>query len=301
MRFLTRVFILLSFGCISLLWFLWRHTPLIQDSLSMKEERANSALIFDTLLHVQQLRKKMLRSFCNKHGKTNQLPHTQQKASQTLSSMMVNNKLHFLYCKIPGTGVEDWEKLLEMLVEREDVTLHMPVPYQRQFGTSKMLSHYNVTSMEAMMKSYTKVIFIREPFQRLIYAYMHGLAEGLTFQEFIQYILEGGSMNASVEWTPLVSLCHPCIILYDYIVVFGLLGSEVHHLMLRAGLPESIQVPEFIDSKIRWTYSWLEDQMFKELSLEQKKQLCRFFRFDFAAFSFPHSLLWDLTCISESN
>ncbi|XP_042311359.1 uncharacterized protein LOC121924212 isoform X2 [Sceloporus undulatus] len=140
MRFLIRVFIIIvSFGFISILWFIRRHTPLIQDNLSIKDEGADSPVTFDTLLHVQLLKKKTLRSFCSKRSKINQLPHTQQEASQTLSSIAVNNKFNFLYCKAPGTGVEGWEQLLEMLMEKEDVTLQMPVHYHQQFGTSKAL------------------------------------------------------------------------------------------------------------------------------------------------------------------
>ncbi|XP_048360878.1 carbohydrate sulfotransferase 11-like [Sphaerodactylus townsendi] len=255
---------------------------------------------FDTLLHIQQLRKKTLRSFCGQNAKITALPRNDQEASQVVSSIIVNNKLQLLYCKIPATGMEGLEQLLEMLEEKEDVTLQLPVSSHQQFGTQKMLSQYNLTSMEALLQSYTKVIFIREPFHRLISAYMHGMADGLSFKEFIQYILYRGSRNASPEWKPLVSLCRPCLIHYDYIIMFGFLGREVPHMMQRAGLLGNSQLPEFIDSKIFWTYGWLQEQMFSELSLAQKKQLCQFFRFDFAAFHFPNSLLWDHTCIAGS-
>lgn len=274
------------------------------DVTIYREERmtvTDLPLTFDTLLHVQQLRKKKLRSFCSTNAKVTKLPLTQQEISQVLSSIMVNNKLQFLYCKIPSAGVEGWEHLLDMLEGKGDVTLQMPIHYLQQFGTDKRLCLYNRTSIDAMLKSYTKVIFIREPFQRLISAYMHGLAEGLTFKEFIQYILDRGSKNASTEWKPLVHLCRPCLIQYDSVILFGFLDSEVRHLMHRAGLPGHIQFPEFIDSKIQWTYSWLEEQMLSELSLMQRQQLCHYFRLDFAAFHFPSSLLRDLTCLSGSS
>ncbi|XP_070805732.1 carbohydrate sulfotransferase 9-like [Pituophis catenifer annectens] len=298
MRFLPRAIILTCIGFISLLW--WQHhlsTPQQQDYLTIKEEIA-VPLTFDSLLHIQQVRKKTLRSFCRKKSKLTKLPATQKEASQLLSSIAVSHKLNFLYCKIPGTGVEEWEQLLEGILENENVTLQVPVPYHQDFGNKMALSKYNLTSMEALLKAYTKVVFIRDPFHRLISAYMHQMADNLTFKEFIDYILYSGLKNASVEWTPLVKLCHPCLVRYDYIIMFGFLGNEVHHLMLRTGFPDNIQMPKFMDSKIQWTYNWLEEEMFSELSLVQKKRLCRFFRFDFAAFAFPRSLLWDLICIS---
>ncbi|XP_062981676.1 carbohydrate sulfotransferase 9-like [Elgaria multicarinata webbii] len=287
-----------------LLWWsylLLRPTPQGQGDLIIEDRQVDSSLTFDTLLHIQQVRKKKLRSFCHKNRKIVMLPPTQQEASQVLSSIAVNHKLHFLYCKLPATGVEDWEELLEMLVEEENGTLLMPIPYHQQFGNQKALSEYNLTSMEAMLKSYTKVIFIREPFQRLLSAFMHDLTSRLTFHEFIQYILYSGSRNDSIEWAPLVNLCHPCLVQYDYIMMFGFLGNEVHHLMLRTGLPEHFQIPEFIDCKVQWTYSWLEEKMLSKLTLMEKKELCHFFRSDFAAFHFPGSFLWEHTCIPGSS
>ncbi|KAG8123351.1 hypothetical protein E2320_018766, partial [Naja naja] len=270
MRFLPRAIILIFIGFISLLW--WHHhlSPQQQDHLT-NEEEIDVPLTFDALLHIQQVRKKTLRSFCRKKSKLTKLPAVQKEASQLLSSIAVNHKLNFLYCKIPATGVEDWEKLLEAILENENVTLQVPVPYHQDFGNKMALGKYNLTSMEILLKAYTKVVFIRDPFHRLMSAYMHRLADNLTFKEFIDYILYNGLKNASVEWTPLVKLCHPCLVQYDYIIMFGFLGNELHHLMLRTGFPDNIQMPKFMDSKIQWTYNWLEEQMFSELSLMQKK------------------------------
>ncbi|KAF7254519.1 Carbohydrate sulfotransferase 11 [Varanus komodoensis] len=303
MQFLTRVCIFASLGFISLLWWshlLWRPTRHGQGNLIIKDEGVHFPYKFDTLLHIQQSRKKMLRSFCSKNHKIVTLPPSQEETSQLLSFIAVNNKLHFLYCKIPGTGVKGWEQLLEML-EEKGVTPPMPIPYHQLFGTQKSLRDYNLSSMENMLKSYTKVMFIREPFQRLISAYLHGLAKGVTFQEFIQNILSRGSMNASAEWAPLVNLCHPCLVQYDYIIMFGSLGSEVQHLLLRAGVAGNLQIPVFKNSKSPWAYRWSEEQMLSKLSLMERTQLCHFFQSDFAAFHFPSSLLWYYTCVPRSN
>ncbi|XP_067420862.1 carbohydrate sulfotransferase 9-like [Emydura macquarii macquarii] len=251
-------------------------------------------LTFDTLLYVQQLRKKTLRSFCNKTAKVTKLPSNQQQAAQVLSRIVVSTKLDFLYCQVPAIGLESWEWLLEVLEEKADVTLQVPVLHPRQHGPQKQLSEYNLRAMEDMLRSYTKVLFVRDPFQRLISAYMQGLAGGLTFKEFIQRILNTGPQNASVEWKPLVSLCRPCLIQYDYVMMFGFFNREVLHLMHRMGLPMDVHWLKFTDSQIQSTYSWLSEQLLSELSLKERRQLAHFFRWDFAAFRFSSSLLWDV-------
>ncbi|KAG6929441.1 carbohydrate sulfotransferase 9-like [Chelydra serpentina] len=295
-RFLLHLLSLALLCCLSLLWWghlLRSHPPQRKGDLEA-EMKDDLPLTFDTLLHVQQLRKKTLRSFCSKTAKVTKLPASQQQAAEVLSRIALSTKLAFLYCRVPAIGLESWERLLEVLEEKADVTLEVPVHQPQQHGLQKRLSEYNLTAMEAIRRSYTKVLFVRDPFQRLISAYMQGLADGLTFKEFIQSILNRGPQNASLEWTPLVSLCRPCLIQYDYVMMFGFLKREVHHLMHRMGLPVDVHLPEFTDSQIRSTYSWLSEQLFSELSLKERRQLAHFYHWDLAAFRFSSSLLWDL-------
>ncbi|NXC39373.1 CHST9 sulfotransferase, partial [Penelope pileata] len=153
------------------------------------------------------------------------------------------------------------------------------------------LDQLNLSTIEAMMGSYTKVLFVRDPFQRLIAAYMQSMGSSSSFSSFVQEVLDVGLRNASTAWKPLVSLCLPCLIQYDYVLLFGFLRQELGHLLQRAGLPA--RLPELPDSQVLWTYSWLSKQLFSELSPQQKQQLSQFYRWDLSAFPFTHSLLSD--------
>ncbi|NXF48842.1 CHST9 sulfotransferase, partial [Oceanites oceanicus] len=155
------------------------------------------------------------------------------------------------------------------------------------------LSEFNLTEIEAMLGCYTKVLFVRDPFHRLISMFMQSMDSSPSFSSFVQDILDSGQYNASVSWKPLVSLCWPCLIQYDYVVMFVFLSQELGHLLWRAGLPVDSLLPKFTDAQVQWTYSWLSQQMFSELSLQQKKQLSHFYRWDLAAFPFSSSFLSD--------
>ncbi|NXD36807.1 CHST8 sulfotransferase, partial [Copsychus sechellarum] len=155
------------------------------------------------------------------------------------------------------------------------------------------LSKFNQTEIKAMLGSYTKVLFVRDPFHRLIATFLQGMGISSSFSSFIQEVLDSGVHNGSVAWEPLVSLCRPCLIQYDYVVMFGFLGQELGHLLRRAGLPGGSLLPELTDSQVQWTYRWLSEQMFSELSAQQKKQLSHFYRWDLAAFPFSSSFLSD--------
>ncbi|XP_025950516.2 carbohydrate sulfotransferase 8-like [Dromaius novaehollandiae] len=269
------------------------------DDLAPRAEEA-PPLTLDTFLHVQQLRKKRLRAFCSHSAKVAMLPESREERARVLSSVRVSTKLDFLYCQAPATGMEGWRWLLEKLEEKGNVTVPMLLPYPRQHALQTQLSEFNQTMIEAMMGSYTKVLFVRDPFQRLISAYMQGMGSSPSFSSFVQDVLDGGQHNASLESKPLVSLCQPCLIQYDYVMMFGFLRQEVGHLLLRAGLPKDIRLPEFTDTQVQWTYKWLSEQLFSELSLKQKKQLSHFYRWDLSAFQFSNSLLSGLLSMPET-
>ncbi|NXM70597.1 CHST9 sulfotransferase, partial [Serilophus lunatus] len=165
--------------------------------------------------------------------------------------------------------------------------------YHRQHTKETQLSKFNLTETEAMLGSYIKVLFIRDPFQRLIATFLQGMGSSPSFSSFVQDVLDSGTHNASVAWKPHVSLCRPCLVQYDYVVMFGFHREELGHLLRRAGLPAGSILPEFTDTQVQWTYRWLSEQMFSELSVQQKKQLSRFYRWDLAAFSFSSNFLSD--------
>ncbi|NXJ76288.1 CHST9 sulfotransferase, partial [Trogon melanurus] len=166
--------------------------------------------------------------------------------------------------------------------------------YPRRHTPKTQLSEFNLTEIEAMLGSSTKVLFVRDPFQRLISTFMQGMKDSSTsFSSFVQNVLDSGQHNASVDWKPLVSLCRPCLVQYDYVVMFGFLRQELGHLLQQIGLPTNTILPEFTDTQVQWTYSWLSEQMFSELSPQQKKQLSHFYHWDLAAFPFSSSFLTD--------
>ncbi|NXR24905.1 CHST9 sulfotransferase, partial [Cinclus mexicanus] len=163
--------------------------------------------------------------------------------------------------------------------------------YPRLHTKKTQLSEFNQTEIKALLGSYTKVLFVRDPFHRLIATFLQGMGTSTSFSSFIQEVLDSGTHNSRTAWKPLVSQCRPCLIQYDYIVMFGFLRQELGHLLRQAGLPEGSLLAELTDSQVQWTYRWLSEQMFSELSAQQKKQLSHFYRWDLAAFPFSSSFL----------
>ncbi|XP_015712337.1 carbohydrate sulfotransferase 9-like [Coturnix japonica] len=302
MRFFLRVIIVATLGITTLVtWKLLLWTPISgqEGDLAPKAEE-DFTLTLDTFLHVQQLRKKSLKAFCSQPGKATMLQTSWEERAHLLSRVRVSTKLNFLYCQVPATGVEGWQQLLEQLEEKENWTLTAPLPYPQQHTPQTEMSKLNLSTIEAVIGSYTKVLFVRDPFQRLIAAYLQSMPSGSSFSSFVQEALDTGLQNASTAWKPLVSLCLPCLIQYDYVLMFGFLKQELGHLLQRARLKANIHLPELTDRHVLWTYSWLSKQLFSELTLQQKQQLAHFYRWDLSAFPFSHSLLSDHHSTPES-
>ncbi|KAL2305894.1 hypothetical protein Nmel_003787 [Mimus melanotis] len=294
MRFLPRLGLSAALAIAAFLsWRLLLQTPARSHRGDLAPKAEDSfTLTLDSFLHTQQLRKRRLRDFCSRAGKVTTLPSSRDERVSLLSNLRVNTKLDLLYCQVPSTGVEEWHQILEKL-EEENVTLPVPLPYRQLHKKETRLSEFNQTEIKAMLGSYTKVLFVRDPFHRLIATFLQGMGISSSFSSFIQEVLDSGMHNGSMAWKPLVSLCRPCLVQYDYVVMFGFLRQELGHLLHRAGLREGSLLPELTDSQVQWTYRWLSEQMFSELSAQQKKQLSHFYRWDLAALPFSSSFLSD--------
>uniref|UniRef100_A0A663MGG5 Carbohydrate sulfotransferase n=1 Tax=Athene cunicularia TaxID=194338 RepID=A0A663MGG5_ATHCN len=138
-------------------------------------------LTLDSFLHIQQLRKKRLRAFCSQSGKVTTLLRSRELRAHQLSSLRVSTKLDLLYCQVPSTGVEEWQQLLETLEEKENVTPAVPLPYSWRHTPKTQLDEFNLTDIETMLGSYTKVLFVRDPFQRLLSEFMQGMGSSPSF------------------------------------------------------------------------------------------------------------------------
>ncbi|KAL9863861.1 carbohydrate sulfotransferase 8-like [Geothlypis trichas] len=299
MRFLARLGLSAALAIAAFLgWRLLLQSPARRHGgdLAPKAEEGFT-LTLDTFLHVQQLRRRRLRAFCSRAGKVTALLSSREERASLLPSLRVNTKLDLLYCQVPSAGVEEWHQLLEKL-EEENVTLPVPLPYRRLQAKETRLSEFNQTERKAMLGSYTKVLFVRDPFHRLIATFLQGMGISPSFSSFVQEVLD--SRKAHEAWKPLVSLCQPCLVQYDYVVMFGFLRQELGHLLHRAGLPAGRLLPELTDSQVQWTYRWLSEQMFSELSAQQKQQLSHFYRWDLAAFPFSSSFLSDHPSTAET-
>ena len=156
----------------------------------------------------------------------------------------------------------------------------------------KFLADYPQNESQQMMKSYFKFLFVREPFERILSAYIDkffnydpafyslwgpdiaptryvsgeetSYKSIITFEEFVNFVvrLHENDEFRNEHWQTFDKLCHPCGIDYDFIGGFENLEKEVRHVFEISSLKHAnVSLPEIkpskTSSKIPFFYSQL--------------------------------------------
>lgn len=235
-------------------------------------------------------RQAAVRDYCKKNNRTDEPVNI-----RALNHILVDEKLKILFCFIPKIACtqwksfmvrlrlteEDWKPFIKILNSSETIA---KIHEAKNF---KFLHSYPTEEAKRVLKSYFKIVFVREPFERLLSAYLskfvverlsnsyfhasYGRAiikryrpggnpedRNVTFDEFIHYVGDG---NWEPHWERYDNLCRPCGIQYDFIGRFENLEEEAHQLLEISGISRKKNVsfplvkPSSTSSKVPFYYS----------------------------------------------
>ncbi len=182
----------------------------------------------------------------------------------------------------------------------------------------------NANNLNDTMKNgvgnFTKFIFVRHPFERLVSSYRDKLAgndafykkavgreivrkyrqnpsrlslemgDDVTFPEFVNFIVDewrNGRKPLDVHWRPVVDLCLPCEMQFHFIGKFETLNRDVNFLLDK--LKETDLSRLFAagqPNKPKTTSSLWKDLM-NQISHQQLSDLNQMFADDFRLFGYP--------------
>ncbi|XP_011485729.1 carbohydrate sulfotransferase 12 isoform X4 [Oryzias latipes] len=182
---------------------------------------------------------------------------------------------------------------------------------------------------KAKLKHYTKFLFVRDPFVRLISAYRDKMQKydqyfydgyvrvilqrftnqrnltvnynvarkkGLrpSFYNFIQYIVDPRTQTYAFEphWSQMYRLCHPCLIEYDFVGHQESLQEDAQELLKMVKLENDIKFPPSYENM---TSADSVMDWFQSVPLEDRRMLYRIYEEDFQLFGYrrPTELLDD--------
>ncbi|XP_077987396.1 carbohydrate sulfotransferase 11-like [Glandiceps talaboti] len=304
------------------------HITTNEDGKSSRIEEI-SATIHDTLAEEryiedeQRKRRSLIHKLCEQY----QVQATLDRISSTnLDHLLVDDTHKLIYCYVPKVACTNWKKILVFLNDKDLKYAHVEdvLPFDtHHYANTRKLSDYSYHEMKKRLKSYVKFIFVRDPMERLVSAYLNKFTkqyngsgefqklygsqiisrfrknptdealrngDDVTFKEFVQYVADSETLrdgpNAQNEhWRQYYHLCHPCVISYDVIGHYETLMEDALHLLKMAKLDNLVTFPAPLPNQGQ-TKLFMPDY-YKQLSKYDVAAFWRIFAVDYFLFGYP--------------
>ncbi|XP_070535185.1 carbohydrate sulfotransferase 8-like [Ptychodera flava] len=225
--------------------------------------------------------------------------------------LFVDNKYNFLYCPIAKVGNTAWRTV--MLVLRgaiKDVS-------ELRYGGRVYDYHYQTLDVfsdkgrQERLRTFTKFIFVRHPFSRLLSAFRdkfedtpeksfvniyspivkrivgrNDSSKQIKFEEFVQYLLETDVLAYNVHWLPMHVVCHPCFLDYDIIGKYETMTEDANYVIRTIHAEDVATFPRYAPHA---TNSSADDVMWRyysRLTESQIQGLYKKFEWDFKLFGY---------------
>ncbi|XP_069587865.1 carbohydrate sulfotransferase 9-like [Ranitomeya imitator] len=218
-----------------------------------------------SVVEAQESRKAVVRSVCkSKNLSTSSFVLNRKVAAQ----LYVEHRHRFIYCEVPKVGCSNWKRIILLLNESLGRTLYELHHYQVHTSKQlKKLSSYPPSRQKEFLANYTKVMFTRDPLERVVSAYrdkfLHkddvyysktianlikkslGIQSktNITFEQFANYITKEKPYYRDTHWKPMYQLCEPCNIQYDFIGKFETLADDADFVLKIIRAPKNLKYP----------------------------------------------------------
>uniref|UniRef100_A0AAQ4P692 Carbohydrate sulfotransferase n=1 Tax=Gasterosteus aculeatus aculeatus TaxID=481459 RepID=A0AAQ4P692_GASAC len=282
----------------------------------------------------QELRKQLLRNTCDREEFAEGKRSLEDMSDKQLENLIVDDKHGIIYCYIPKVACTNWKKVFLVLKQGQPYQDPMSIPSENVHHKINfaLLNGFprpeiKVSSYDgAKLKHYTKFLYVRDPFVRLISAYrdkfqkeneyfyhLYGrdilrtyanqadppetaheaFASGIhvSFYNFIQYLLDPQTVSPfEPHWRQMDSLCHPCIIQYDFIGHQETLQEDAEQLLKMLMLEDHIRFPPSYENVT--SRDSVSDWM-GTVPLDERRKLYKLYEEDFRLFGYrkPSELL----------
>lgn len=290
----------------------------------------------------QEARKKRLLDMCSgKDGVefTGRTRPFEQIPNRELDHLIVDDTHQIIYCYVPKVACTNWKRVMVVLSQSlispssgKPYTDPEAVPPDLVHNSSlhltfaKFWRHYGSLSRHLMalkLQHYTKFLFVRDPFVRLISAYRNkfgrpnedfyrqfgsvmvrrygnvsgslpetaaeAYAAGIkpTFQQFITYLLDPETERENIfneHWRQVYRLCHPCQVKYDFIGKLETLETDAEDLLKLMEVDHLLRFPS--GARNRTAASWERD-WFTQIPISMRRELYKLYEPDFKLFGYP--------------
>ena len=249
--------------------------------------------------------------YCAKNGPQ----HLPPDKSIHYDHLLYDDKKKIVYCYVPKVGCSKWKYTFLLLYGRApfaDKAHRLPSQVDLWVKV-KRLSDLPMNEIRRHLANYYKYVFIRNPMERVLSAYLDKIAHPLdislikkkfeerykenilkalrlaeynrwlkngskgpiypTFSEYVQYLNMINLKEANEHFKPIIYLCHPCAINYNFYGNFKLLPKDANALIKHFKLNSSYYDSKSYISHTSYKTSNLVHKYFSELTALQKETL----------------------------
>lgn len=296
-----------------------RHRKLLKSSVAVSSASAGreEEQHLKQLARTQESRRRLLADVCAKY----QSGVSERRVSQRqVSRVFVEDQSRLLYCEVPKAGCSNWKRVLMVLGGSATSTRDIPHDAAHYANHLRRLESYDRAGIADRLRSYTKVLFVREPFERLVSAfrdkfespnsYYHPVfgraiisryrtnatstalrtGAGVNFREFVQYLLDvRRPVGMDIHWEPVSQLCSPCALQYNFIGKFESLEEDANFVLQSVGAPRNLTFPDFKDRNplAERTSSTITQTYFAQLNATERQRAFDFYYMDYLMFNYP--------------
>ena len=290
-----------------------RRSPLPLTSASHDDQEDDFS---QRMAQTQASRQERLKEMCAKYQPSvaNQVP-----SRVHVWRVYTEDRLKLLYCEVPKVGCSNWKRVF-MVLEGSATDIG-EIAHDAAHNSIKThrLDRFNSTGIAKRLHAYTKFLFVREPFERVVSAfrdkfenpnsYYHPAfgrpiirkyranasrdalltGSGVTFREFVQYLVDAHKpVGMDIHWEPSNKLCHPCLLHYDFIGKFENMEEEANFLLQKIGAPANLRFPHFKDRDplAERTSSRITDSYMAQLNTTERQKLYDLYSMDYLMFNY---------------
>uniref|UniRef100_A0A3Q3VQQ6 Carbohydrate sulfotransferase n=1 Tax=Mola mola TaxID=94237 RepID=A0A3Q3VQQ6_MOLML len=290
----------------------------------------------------QEARKKRIADMCSGKDSVEFPGRTrafEQIPNRELDHLIVDDTHQIIYCYVPKVACTNWKRVMVVLsqslispssgrpyTDPESIPPDLVHNSSLHLTFAKFWRHYGSLSRHLMalkLQHYTKFLFVRDPFVRLISAFRNkfarpnedfyrqfgsvmvrrygnvsgslpetaaeAFAAGVkpTFEQFIRYLLDPETEMESIfneHWRQVYRLCHPCQVKYDFIGRLETLETDAEHLLKLLEVDHLVQFPS--GNRNRTAASWERD-WFAQIPIAMRRELYKLYEPDFDLFGYP--------------
>ncbi|XP_034041693.1 carbohydrate sulfotransferase 8-like isoform X2 [Thalassophryne amazonica] len=295
-----------------------------QDIMSLRVTKRHRKLLktsyfpaetWKKLSNIVEARRQLMKEMCAKYKSSISKTITRHHVAH----IYVEDKYRLLYCQVPKAGCSNWKRTLMVLAGQASNAQNIKHDTVHYGNHLKRLDSFDRHGIMWRLETYTKLIFAREPLERLVSAYRdkfenpnnyyHSLfgkpiiskyranassaalstGNGVTFQEFVQYLLDvHRPVGMDIHWEPANQLCNPCLLDYDFIGKFENMEEESNFFLRRAGAPRNLTLPSFKDRNpsAERTSMQITQKYFSQISAWERQRIYDFYYMDYLMFNY---------------